>query len=79
MSYMDRENILSEGVIDTVIKHLIKKGRRQDAVKIKNNKKIQKDLIKLQKKVDDMNKGAESWEKLFGKGTYTKKKIEDYI
>ena len=40
MSYMDRENILSEGVIDTVIKLLIIKGRRQDAVKIKKNKLI---------------------------------------
>jgi len=78
MSYMDRENILSEGVIDTVIKLLIKKGRRQDAVKIKKNKNIQKDVAKLQKKVDDLNKQLKKSEKLWG----VKQKpysIEDFI
>jgi len=66
MSYMDRENILSEGVIDNILKLLSKKGRKKDVDKIKSNKKLQKDMVKLQKKIDDLNKNGKNLERLFG-------------
>ena len=78
MSYMDRENILSEGIIDNVIKLLSKKGRKKDVDKIKKDKKIQKNMVKLQKKIDDLNKNGKELERLFGI-KYKELTVADFI
>ena len=42
MSYMDRENILTESQIDNILKLLRKDGKGKEADKIENDKRLQK-------------------------------------
>ena len=66
MSYMDRKNILTESQIDDILKLLRKSGKGKEADEIQNNKRFQKKTLKLQKKVDDLNKTAKEMQRLSG-------------
>ena len=66
MSYMDRENILTESQIDNILKLLRKDGKGKEADKIENDKRLQKKVLKLQKKVDSVNKTYKEMERLGG-------------
>jgi len=66
MSYMDRKNILNESQLDNILKVLRKGGKGKEADKIENNKNLQKNTLKIQKKIDDLNKNGKNLEKLFG-------------
>jgi hypothetical protein len=66
MSYMDRKNILNESQLDNILKVLRKGGKSKEADKIENNKNLQKNTLKIQKKIDDLNKNGKNLEKLFG-------------
>ena len=50
-SYMDKNNILSEGVLDTIIKYLTQYPKLKDNKEFKNGLK---DLNKGQKKLEDL-------------------------
>jgi len=47
-------------------KFLRKGGKGKEADKIENNKNLQKNTLKIQKKIDDLNKNGKNLEKLFG-------------
>jgi len=66
MSYMDRKNILTESQIDDILKLLRKSGKGKEADEIQNNKRFQKKTLKLQKKVDDLNKTYKELERISG-------------
>ena len=66
MSYMDRKNILTESQIDDILKLLRKSGKGKEADKIENNKRFQKKALKLQRKVDNLNKTYKEMERLSG-------------
>tara|TARA_Y100000389_G_C17272944_1_gene418966 strand:- start:542 stop:769 length:228 start_codon:yes stop_codon:yes gene_type:complete len=63
---MDRKNILNESQLDNILKVLRKGGKSKEADKIENNKNLQKNTLKIQKKIDDLNKNGKNLEKLFG-------------
>ena len=65
-------------ILNEAIKFLRKNGLNEYCDKVEQNSSAQKTLIKLQKKVNDMNKGAESWEKLF-KSEYKKMTLLDFV
>ena len=78
MSYMDRKNILTESQIDDILKLLRKNGKGKEADKIEKSKELQKDVLKLQKQVDVINKGKKKLEKLFNR-KYIQQTIMDYL
>ena len=78
MSYMDRKNILTESQIDDILKLLRKGGKGKEADKIQNSKELQKDILKLKKQVDVINKGKKKLEKLFNR-KYSQQTIMDYL
>ena len=78
MSYMDRKNILTESQIDDILKLLRKSGKGKEADKIEKSKELQKDVLKLQKQVDVINKGKKKLEKLFNR-KYIQQTIMDYL
>jgi uncharacterized protein YlxW (UPF0749 family) len=63
---MDRKNILTESQIDDILKFLRKSGKGKEADEIQNNKRFQKKTLKLQKKVDDLNKTYKELERISG-------------
>ena len=78
MSYMDRENILTESQIDDILRLLRKDGRERVADKVARSSKLQRKFLNLQKKVDDVNKGSKELEKTFGT-KHEDKTILDFI
>ena len=78
MSYMDRENILTESQIDDILRLLRKDGRERVADKVARSSKLQRKFLNLQKKVDDVNKGSKELERLFGT-KHEDKTILDFI
>ena len=78
MSYMDRENILTESQIDDILRLLRKDSRERVADKVARSSKLQRKFLNLQKKVDDVNKGSKELERLFGT-KHKDKTILDFI
>ena len=78
MSYMDRENILTESQIDDILRLLRKDGRERVADKVARSSKLQRKFLKLQKQVDIVNKGSKELEKTFGT-KHEDKTILDFI
>ena len=78
MSYLDRKNILTESEIDNILRLLRKGGKGKDADKIQNSKKLQKDILKLQKQIDVVNKTKKDYDRITGR-KHKPQTILDYI
>ena len=78
MSFMNQKNILKEAEIDNIIKILRANGKSDVADKAVTDKKIQKDLIKLQKGVDKQNTIRARVGKMSGR-KYKKLTVADYF
>ena len=78
MSFMNIKNILTEAQIDNIIKILRDAGKGDVADKASTDKKVQKDLIKLQQVVDKSNTLRTRMTKISGK-KYKKLTVADYF
>ena len=52
MSYMNRKNILSEGLLDMILKAIFKKSTSKMQKKMMKDPKIRKSIDTLQKQLD---------------------------
>ena len=70
MSYMDYNNILSEGLIDSILKKYLSKDILDDMKKSavqKNKKELEKVRKEIDKNIKKSNKSVEKFEKEFKK------------
>tara|TARA_Y100000034_G_scaffold41985_1_gene51537 strand:+ start:127 stop:366 length:240 start_codon:yes stop_codon:yes gene_type:complete len=58
-SYMDHKNLMSEGLIGAIVKMIMKGKGRELQKRFKDNPTVSRQVSRIQKEIDDLNKAIE--------------------